>query len=118
MRRIPILTLSMVAAAAINARRFVGFDRLQIGVAGKVAMGVAEYAASAAGKQIAVDVMGTTTVESGAAFAEGALIKSDAQGRAIDQAGAGAVLARALQPAGAAGQPVEVLLLPSRDAIA
>lgn len=118
MRRIPILTLSIVAAGAIAARRFVGFDKTQIAVAGRAAMGVADFAATVAGKQVAVDVLGTSTVETGGVYADGALIKADAQGRAVDQAGAGAVLGRALEASTAAGQFREVLLLPSREAVA
>lgn len=118
MRKIPILTLSIVSVGVIAANRFVGFDDAQIAAAGKVAMGVADYGASAAGKQVAVNVMGTAPVEAGGAFAKGALLKSDASGRAVLYDGSGAVAARALQASGGAGAMPEVLLLPSRDAIA
>jgi len=118
MRKIPVLTLSIAAAGPIAAARFVGFDEAQVSVAGRVAMGVSDYAASAAGKQVAVHVLGTAPVESGGPFAKGDLLKADANGRAIARGADGAVLARALQASAAAGAMPEVLLLPSRDAIA
>lgn len=112
----PILTDSIVAAGPITAKRFVGFDSAQASAAGQLVFGVSDYAASAAGKQTAVNVLGTTEVETGGAFARGAELMTDAQGRAVTRAGANALgAARALEASGGAGQFVEVLLLPARS---
>lgn len=111
----PILTESIVAAGAIAANRFVGFNNAQLAAAGAVALGVADYAAAAANSQIAVTVLGTAEVVAGGAIARGDEVMSDAQGRAVVRAGAGAHgVARALEPAAAAGQMIEVLLIPAR----
>jgi hypothetical protein len=53
---------------------------------------------------------GIVTVESGAAVAAGAIVKADAQGRAITWATAGAVLGVAMNGVGAAGADLEVKL--------
>ena len=61
-------------------------------------------------------MLGTAIVEAGAAIALGAKgltpVKTDADGRAIAQGGAGEIAGYALQAAGAAGQKIEVLLTP------
>lgn len=111
-QNISLLTLTVQASGAVTAHRFVTPVRDQA-VAGENAIGVAQSDA-ADGDQFPVDVLGTTLVESGAAIAEGALIESDASGRAITQS-AGATLAR-LAPgasASAAGDLVEVVLIPN-----
>lgn len=106
---ISILTLSLAAAGAIAAARFVtplgaqaGADANTIGAA---------CSAAAIGERVPVDVRGTTTVEAGAAIAQGATLKSDASGRAITWAASGAKVAIALEAATAAGQFIEVLLV-------
>jgi len=71
------------------------------------------FAAAAAGERIAVDVIGTVTVESGAAVTAGATLKSDASGRAITWATSGAKVGIALEAATASGQMIEVLLIPN-----
>lgn len=116
MRSIPILTLSIVANGAIGGNRFVNFADQQLAVAGGAALGVAEYPAAAAGKQVAVHVLGTARIESGGAIARHALFKADAQGRAIAYDGTGEILGRSLQAVGGAGVVFEGLLLPSRGA--
>lgn len=92
---IPILTLSAQAAGAITANRAVGFDRLQATVQGQKVQGVARSAA-ALNEYVPVDVLGTTVIEAGAAFAAGAALIVDAQGRAIASTGALAVAAGAV----------------------
>jgi hypothetical protein len=118
LRSIAILTLSITSAGPIAANRLVGFDRAQIAAAGKVAMGAAEYPAASAGRQLAVNVLGTARVEAGAALAEGQVFMAGADGRAVPVANGGAVAGRALQPVGAAGVVFEALLLPSDAATA
>lgn len=110
----PILTLSVIAVAALAADRFVT-PAGAVPAAGATALGVGRTSA-AIGERQPVDVLGTAIVETGGAIAANALVETDAQGRAVTQA-AGVVLAR-LAPgevATAAGQFVEVLLLPARS---
>lgn len=108
---IPILTLSAVAAGTIAASRFVTPAGAQAGADANT-LGVCRQDAVVNDK-ITVDVLGTATVESGAAFSAGASLKSDASGRAITWATSGAKVAIALEAAGASGQMVEVLLIPN-----
>lgn len=107
----PLLTLTAIAAGAIAACRFVTFGGAQ-GGENAVALGVAATKADAAGDAVPVDVLGTTTVEAGAAFAVGADLACDANGKA--QATNGTTLtvvnARALEAAAADGDLVHVLL--------
>lgn len=115
MQKTPILTLTSVAAAAVAAHRFVDFDGTQCDAAGAKPMGVSTYAA-ASGEAFAVDVLGTTKVEAGAAIALGAKgltpVKTDADGKAIAQGGVGEIAGYALEAAGAAGEIIEILLTP------
>ena len=78
-----ILSLTTVSGGVIGANRFVGFDDNQASAQGQKVKGVSQYAASAAGQNIAVTAKGTEIVESGAAFNVGDPIISDNQGRAI-----------------------------------
>ncbi len=109
---IPVLTLTVNAAGVIAANRFVTAAGAQAG-ADANALGVARHAAAAANDKLPVDALGTTMVEAGAAVAAGATIKSDASGRAITWVTSGARLAVALEAAGAAGEMIEVLLIPN-----
>ncbi len=114
MQKISVLTLTVASTVAIVANRFITLDGA-VPAAGGVAFGIADQGASGPGKLVPVDVIGTSKLETGGAFAAGTILKCDALGRGIAQGGAGEVLARALQPSGAAGLTVEVLLLPSRS---
>ncbi len=113
MQKIPVLTLTVPSAVALAANRFVTLDG-NVPAAGGKAFGVADQPASGPGKLVPVDVIGTTKLEAGAAFAADAVLKTDALGRGVAQGGAGEVLARAITPSGGVGAIVEVLLLPSR----
>lgn len=106
-----ILTLTLVASGTITANRFVTAAGAQAGADANT-IGVANTA-GVAGDKFPADVLGTTTVESGAAFSAWATLKSDASGRAITWATSGAKVAIALEAATAAGQFVEVLLIPN-----
>lgn len=109
---IALLTLSVVAAEALLAHRFVAPGGTQAG-AGVNTLGVAPDAA-ALGDTAAVEVLGTTIVEAGAAIAADAVIQADADGRAITK-DAGVTVAR-MAPgavAAAAGDLVEVILIPN-----
>lgn len=110
-QNISLLTLTIAAAAAVAANRFVTPGGAQAGADANT-IGASRYAA-ALGEKFPVDVIGTAVVEAGAAIAAGATLKSDADGKAITWAAAGAKVAIALQAAGAAGELIEVLLIPN-----
>lgn len=107
-----VLCHTIAAAGAIAAARFVTPALAQAGADANT-LGVARFAAAAAGDKVPVDVLGTAVVEAGAAIAAGASLKSDASGRAITWATSGAKIGIALQAAGAAGEFIEVLLIPN-----
>ena len=108
----PSVTLSITTTGIIAEYRFVNTAAAQAGAASNT-LGVARMAA-AVGDVIPVDAVGTAIVETGAALAAGTLVATDASGRAVAWA-AGAAVARVLpnQSASAAGQFVEVLLIPN-----
>jgi hypothetical protein len=108
----PILSQTITASGAIGEYRFVSPASALAG-AGVNTLGVARVAAVDK-DTIPVDVLGTAIVETGAALTAGGPIQTDATGRAIDKA-AGVTVARLLpgQTATAAGQFVEVLLIPN-----
>ena len=108
---ISALALTLVAAGTIAANRFVTPAGAQAGADANT-LGVCRQAAVATDK-ITVDVLGTAIVEAGAAVSAGATVKSDASGRAITWASAGAKVALALEAAGGAGELIEVLLVPN-----
>lgn len=109
---VPLLTLTVTAAAALVANRFVT-TLGAVPAAAAACLGVTRASAGAAGDLVPVDVLGTTIVETGAAIVVGAAIECDASGRAITLA-SGVKLGR-MAPgqaaATAAGQFVEVLLI-------
>lgn len=107
-----VLNLPIVAAGAIAANRFVTPAGAQA-AADANTLGVAASAATAAGQRIPLIALGTAAVTAGAAIARGATLKVDAQGRAITWATAGARVAIALEAATAAGEIIEVLLVPN-----
>ncbi len=107
-----LFALPVTASGAIPEARFVTPASALAG-AGVNTLGVARMTA-ASGDAITVDVLGTAVVEAGAALTANGPIQTDATGRAIDKA-AGVTVARLLpgQTASAAGQFVEVLLIPN-----
>lgn len=108
----PILTLPEIAAGVIAANRFVTAAGAQAGADANT-LGVSRAPAAAANEMAPVDVLGSATVEAGAAVAKGATVKSDASGRAITWVTSGAKVGIALEAAGAAGAFIEVLLIPN-----
>jgi hypothetical protein len=106
-QKIAILSLTVNAAAALAANRFVtatghyaaGPDDAVIGATRSIA---------APGENVAVDVLGTTVVEAGGAVAIGHAVGSDANGKAV--AGADIALGVALEAASADGDLIEILL--------
>ena len=107
------LTLTVTAAVAMAACRFV----TQAGAypaAGAAAFGVTRSSAEAAGDLVPVDVQGTAIAEAGAAITLDAPLMVDATGRVVPlTVGSKSPVGRAMQAATAAGQQIEILLVPS-----
>ena len=107
------LTLTVTAAVALAACRFV----TQAGAypaAGAAAFGVTRSSAEAAGDLVPVDVQGTAIAEAGAAITPDAPLMVDATGRVVPlTVGSKSPVGRAMQAATAAGQQIEILLVPS-----
>lgn len=108
---ISCLTLTALLTGTVAANRFVTAAGAQAGADANT-LGVARTA-GVSGERVAVDVLGTAIVEAGAAVAAGATIKADASGRGITWVSSGAKVGLALQAASAAGQFIEVLLIPN-----
>lgn len=108
-----LLALSVIASGAVSECRFVTPASAQAAAAGVNTLGVARFAAVDT-DPLTIDTLGTAVVETGAALTANGPIQVDASGRAIDKA-AGVTVARLLpgQTATAAGQFVEVLLIPN-----
>jgi len=108
---VALLSLSVVLTGAVAPHRFVTPLGAQAGADAQT-LGVSKTAGTV-GQLLTVDVIGTSSVETGAAIAVGQVLKVDAAGRAIPWATAGARVAIALQAATGAGQFIEVLLVPN-----
>lgn len=108
---IALLTLTVALTGTVTANRFVTAAGAQA-VADSNTLGVARTA-GVSGDKVPVDVIGTAVVEAGAAIAAGATLESDASGRAVTWATSGGKVGIALEAATAAGQMIEVLLLPN-----
>lgn len=107
----PILTLSATLSGTVTARRFVTPAGAQAGADANT-LGVARVGGVAT-DLVPVDVLGTAVVEAGAAVAANATVKSDSSGRAITWATSGAKVGLALSAASAAGDLIEILLIPN-----
>lgn len=103
-------TLTIIATAAITQFRAVTVAGAQAGNAAN-SLGPAMHG-GAIGDPIPVVVLGTAIGEAGAAVALGALLEHDASGRYITRS-AGAIVGRALSAAGAAGDQIEIFLIPN-----
>ncbi len=110
-QNISLLALNGTAAGAITTCHFVTPGFAEAG-AGANTLGVCRQTA-VLGDKITVDVLGTAVVEAGAAVNAGDSLMTDATGRALTWAVSGAKVALALQAATAAGQLIEVLLIPN-----
>ena len=111
MQGIPLLCLPRVLTGTVAAHRFVTHAGAQAGADANT-LGVTRTA-GVSGEMASIDVIGTTIAEAGAAVAVGAQLETDASGRAITWATSGPVVGRALQAAGAAGDMIEILLIPN-----
>ncbi|MCW5223516.1 DUF2190 domain-containing protein [Verminephrobacter aporrectodeae subsp. tuberculatae] len=101
-----ILTTSVIAAADLTRRHFVGFDG-NVCAAGARALGVVEADTENAGVAPA-NVLGSILVQAGAAIAAGAQVESDANGRAITQS-EGVANGVAWDAAAAAGDVIRIV---------
>lgn len=105
-----LLILTVLTTAAITNRRFVS-PTGGVPSAGGNTLGVAD-ADAASGTHAPVVHQGTAIVEASAAIAKGAEIETTNNGRAATK-DTGKTVARALQAAGAAGEYIEVTLIPN-----
>ena len=108
---IPVLALTALLTGTVTANRFVTPAGAQAGADANT-LGVVRTA-GVSGEKVTADVLGTAIVEAGAAVAANATVKSDASGRAITWVSSGAKVGIALQAASAAGDLIEVLLIPN-----
>lgn len=105
-----IFTLTLTATAAVSAQTFVDYTGATATAGGNTA-GVARTSANP-GDLFPADILGTAVVIAGAAITAGQRLQSDANGNAIPKA-AGVAVAVALEAASAAGQTIEVQLIPN-----
>lgn len=108
---IPLLTLSVIAAAALSANRFVTGTGAVPG-AGASCLGVTRTSAST-GDLTPIDVLGTTEVEAGGTVTAGSAVMVDASGRVLDKTSTNVVVGRALTGTTTVGAFVEVFLIPN-----
>jgi len=78
-----IFDLPIVATGAIARGRLVTIAGGQVASAGVKALGVAKNAASGAGKDVNVAVIGTAVAEAGGSVTVGASLVADSQGRVV-----------------------------------
>lgn len=107
--KISILTLSVLAIATVTENLAIGYDGDVASAAGAM-KGINTFDV-VSGEQASVDVLGTSIATAGAAIADGAELEVGANGKLVTKT-AGVVVARALQPASADGDLLEVFLLP------
>jgi hypothetical protein len=114
MPNIALLTLTVTAAAALSANRGVTTAGA-VPAAGANIAGITRTSAAASGDLVPVDALGTTIAESGAAIAVGARLEVDNVGRVItlDAGVCVGAMAPGQAAAGAAGQFVEIVLIPN-----
>lgn len=109
-QKISLLTLSIAAAGALAAERFVTTAGAYA-TAADHADGVTTTKA-ALGELVSIDVLGTAVVTAGAAISKNAYVQVGSDGKAVTRT-TGIAVARALQAAAADGDRIEVLLIPN-----
>lgn len=110
-QKVPLLTLSVVAAALVAADRFITGAGVYP-AAGAGARGVAATDAAAIGDLVPVDVLGTSVVTAGAAIAKDAKVQIGTDGKVITLA-AGVAVGVALEAAASDGDKIEIFLIPN-----
>lgn len=104
------LVLNVVATATLTQFRAVTVAGAQAGAAAN-SLGPCMNG-GVSGDAVPVVALGTGIGEAGAAITAGSLLETDAQGRYITRA-SGAIVGRALTAAGAAGDQIELLIIPN-----
>lgn len=112
-QKIPLLTLAVIAAAALATERMVGRDG-NYATAAENTFGMTNTSGEI-GDRVPVDVAGTTIATAGGAFDDGDYLQVGTDGKLVVQS-TGIAVAQALQDAGADGDRVEVLLIPNAPA--
>lgn len=110
-QKISLLALSIVATAALAAERFVNANGAYP-TARQGAIGVTTTTA-AVGALVATDVLGTSIVTAGAAFAKGTPLAVGTSGKAVAAQANDVIVATAMQASTADGNRVEVFLIPN-----
>lgn len=110
--KIALLTLGLTSAAALAQYQPVQASGVAAVAAGN-AVGTADTATTAAGQRFPVTAVGTTIAIAGAAIAVGALVEVHTTVTQVVTKAAGIAIGRALTAAGAAGDQIEVLLIPN-----
>ncbi len=110
-QKISLLTLSVLAAVALTAERFVTAGG-NYATARQGALGVTTTSA-ASNALVPVDALGTTVVVAGGVFAKGASLAVGTAGKAVASESGDVIVAVALQAATADGDRVEVFLIPN-----
>lgn len=108
---IPLLTLSVTAAAALTANRLVTATGA-VPAAGASTLGVTRTSADI-GDRAPIDVLGTTEVEIGGTATAGGPAMTDNLGRAVDHTGVNIKVGKFLTGGTVAGTTVELLLIPN-----
>jgi hypothetical protein len=103
------ISLPIKATATITQNRGI---TLAGAVPAAGANGAAAVFGGVSGDLITASVLGTATVEAGAAFAAGVALEFDSVGRFVTKA-SGATVARSITAAAAAGDIAEALLIPN-----
>ena len=109
---IPTLRLTLKAAAAVAAKRFVTFTGA-VAATGGTAAGLT-YTKAAANENVSVTLLGVARAEAGAAIAEGAELQVGNDGKAITRA-AGKTVGWALDAASADGDEISVFIVPNHS---
>ncbi len=104
---VPILTSTIIAAAAIAEDQLIGFDN-QPAAADAPVKGIAHNDA-ATGEAVSILHIGLRDLVAAGAISSGDLVKSDANGNPITHGGVGASFARALDDA-AQGDRIQLLI--------
>ena len=102
----PILIDSVLAAADLHQKRFVGFDG-NCCTAGAKALGVVDVTTEK-GQYVPVAVLGTLLIEAGGTIAVGDAIASDGEGRAVKVADS-AIANGYAKDAGTEGQEIRIV---------
>lgn len=110
--KLALLTLSLTSTAALAQYQPVLATGAPAVAAGN-AIGSADVAVAASGTLYPATVIGTAIMVAGAAIAAGALVEVHTTVTQVVTKAAGVSIGRALNAAGAAGDLVEVLLIPN-----